>query len=835
MKKGNIVLHLVAVAIVLLISLTVQLNADEEDKTKSTITLDWQEFSKLLKIDSDEIKLSWEEFSRLLEQTGFVFKPEYKMEGGDVVLTREQFSTLIDKLKPPKAIDLAPPGAYIVRKARYEGNVGARSTRFTAYLDLHILKDENAFLKIPLFREDLAIEEVLLDDRPASVITESGWHYLLTTAHGHREVTIRFSVASSLDEGTPGLRFSIPQTPITQVILDIPRANLDIKAENMQALQITEKGSHTVASCYLIPAQEVHISWTKRVAEVAHGPAKVYAEFYTLLSIEAVAIRATTTAKLDILQNKLGVITFAVPQAYQVLEVQGPGNIAWNTREEQGNQLLDVAFEFPVEGTQYLTIKTEKLLDKETTVAEFGGLCVLGVIRESGFIAGEVQSDAEAHVQEFNGLDRIDFQKIPAQLSSMTTRPIQFAFKYARHPYDIVISIVKYKKEEALSGIIDQATGISFISEDGKLVHQVTFTMQNMWNQFLKLELPEHASIWSVYVDGNREKPSRDADGKILIPLPRSRKEGNVLSSFDIELTYSQPASSYGFLGRHSFSFPKPDFIINRMAWQFYVPEHYRYFHFTGNLKPAKGTEDITAIMPESTEITAIPEDAKKAAPASGRDMSEILRGTPGLLSIRVNVPLSGSTMRFTKQFIEKGEKPQITFSYMDRRLINYLIALAILILLGIIAGFRSRFIAPFQRIARTLSKQKVLWKKGFQPKVLALLLIIALALSLFFEVYLDFSIFFWLLVLGFIASLSQLMKSYTEKDMRRPWHPIVVMALLFSLLPLLALGIFRTWEFFTLGLMMALFVFAIILLLVKTIQASMIQPSKAESKEHTE
>jgi hypothetical protein len=828
MKNRNIALYMVAVALVLLVSFTVRLSAEEKDKPRSTITLDWQEFSKLLKLDTDEIRLSWDEFSRLLEHTGFVFQPEYKMEGGDVILTREHFSRLIDALKPPKTVALAPPGDYIIRKARYEGKVGAKGTRFITSMDIHILKkDTGTYLKIPLFREELAIEEVWLDNRPASLITESGWHCLLTTARGHHEVSIKFSVASSLEGSTPGIRFSIPQTPITHLILDIPGMPLDIKVANVQGLQLTERDNHTIASCDLVPTQEVNVNWTRRVAEVTHGPAKVYAELYNLLSIEAAAIRVTTRAHVDILQSKIRSLTFSIPEGYHVLEVQGAGTLAWNTREEQGNQLLDVAFEYPLEGTHSLIIKTEKLIDKETTIAEFSGIAVLDVMRESGFVAGEVQSDAEAHVQEFNGLDRIDYQQIPDLLSTVTTRPLQFAFKYTRHPYKIVVDIVKYKKEEALSGIIDNATGISFISEDGKLVHQVTFTMQNMWNQFLKVALPEHANIWSVYVDGNREKPSRDDDGKILIPLPRSRKEGNVLSTFDVELIYSEPVPGLSLLGRRSFSFPTPDVIMNRMQWRFYMPEDYRYFHFTGNLKPSKETEDITTTMPESAEITAIPEDAKKAAPVSGRDISGILKGTAGLLSIRVNIPLSGNTFLLTKQFIEKGEKPQVTFSYMDRRLIHYGIALAVLIIASIFLKLRGRFLGPLRRLALILPRTGPFWKRCLQPKVLILLLIFALGIAIFREFYLDYPLIFWLLVLGFIASLAQLMKTYTERDMRLLWHPIVVMALLFFMLPLVAFAsIFRTWEFFTLGLVMALLVLAIALLLVKTIRATMLRLS---------
>lgn len=823
--------------LILLTLLFAHLNADGENGSASTITLDWQEFHDLLKLDTDEVRLSWGEFSKLLEQTGFVVQPEYRMEGGDVILAREQFSALIDRLKPPKAADLAPPGDYIMRKARYEGRVGEKSTRFTAHLDLQILKDTETYLKIPLFSEELAIEEVRLDNGPASIITESGYHFLLTTEAGSHEVAITFSVASSLDEGTPGFRFRIPQTPITEVTLDIPRAPLDLEVAHVQELQVRRTGDHTLATCHLVPSQEVNITWVKRVAEERKGPAKVYAEVHNLLSIEAAAIRVTTMAKLDILQNKSSTITFEVPGDYQVIEVQGPGNITWNVRETADRQLLDVAFEYPLEGTHLLTIKTEKLLDRETTVVTFSGIAVLGVVRESGFVAGEVRSDAEAHIQEFTGLDRVDFQRIPELLSSRTNRPIQFAYKYTRHPYDLVVSIVKYEKEEALSGIIDNASGITFISEEGKLVHQVTFTVQNMWNQFLKIELPEYASIWSVYVDGNREKPSRDSDGKILIPLPRSRKEGNELSPFEVELVYSEPLDKFSLLGRHTFSFPAPDFIMNRMEWQFYVPEYYRYFHFTGNLNAVETFPETDENAPETGAMPSTgPTDpvAKKAAPSSRRENIDLLKGAAGLRYIRVTIPLSGNTILFTKQFVERGEQLHVTFSHMDGRLITYLIALAILVFLIILVKFRGKFTAPLQRMVPRCRRYVPFLKRWLHPKVLILLFIIAVGLSLFSELYLDFPVLFWLLMLGFIASLAQVIRAYTMRDMKPPWHPIVVLVLLFLMLPLGALCIFRTWAFLTLGLAIALLGMAFLLLLIRTLQGTM-QAGGEPAKRHRE
>ena len=44
----------------------VQAGNDVEKKRVSSITLDWEEFRSLLRLDADEVKLSWDEFNRLM-------------------------------------------------------------------------------------------------------------------------------------------------------------------------------------------------------------------------------------------------------------------------------------------------------------------------------------------------------------------------------------------------------------------------------------------------------------------------------------------------------------------------------------------------------------------------------------------------------------------------------------------------------------------------------------------------------------------------------------------------------------------------------------------------
>lgn len=807
-------------------STLLQADNDAEKKKSSSITLDWEEFQKILKLDVDEVKLTWDEFSKLLSMTGFRFKPEYKVEGGNIILTREQFKKLIDKMKPPRREEVTPPSDYLIRKGSYIGISGKKSTQFTALLELQIFKKERkAYLKIPLFREELAIEDIRFDEKPASIITENGWHYLNTDEVGKHSVRVKFSVKSSLDKGTPGLNFNIPHTPITYILLDIPKEDIEMTIANAQELQTKESRNHTIVEGYLVPTSEISISWKKKSVKIVHGPAKIYAELFNLLSIEADAIRVTTKVKLNILQNKITSITLVIPPGYQVLDVTGQGKNIWNVREEKGKELLVIPFEYPIEGNQEFIIKSEKLLPEETMVAELSGFEVMEAIRESGFIAGEVKSDAEAHIQEFKNLDRLDFQKIPSELSELSSRPMLFAFKYIRHPYNIVVGITKYERAEALSAIIDYARGTTLFNEDGKLVHQFTFSMQNLWNQFLKLELPKEANVWSVYVDGKREKASKDSDGTILIPLVRSQREGEggSLRSFDVELIYSEPAKKFSIFGKKEQNFPTPDVLINRLEWNLYLPVNYKYIHFAGNLKRGEKVIIIDETLLPETEIEgargkpakpSVPEDKEKdvylgredepvltiykksepiPTPSPPKEKKDAILGEAGLLSVRVNIPVSGKNYFFSKKIIEKSEPLNISVTYVNERVIYWLITLLVLIVLLILFKIRRIFVSPIKALGRFLSKSLSSMKNSLEPRVLPIVILVILILSMLLKMHRYHPLIFIVLTFLFVISLVRLFKNQSKQVLKFLYSPLISSLIILLLLVLTPLALIKT------------------------------------------
>ena len=119
LKNFTGVLLIFAVFFSLFSTLSIFAQAPAAAEESSEVKISWEEFKKLLKMDTDEIKLSWDEFKKLLAQTGQDVKIEYNIQDGMVVLTRGQFKALLEKMKKPDVSPIIPPGDYLITKLEY--------------------------------------------------------------------------------------------------------------------------------------------------------------------------------------------------------------------------------------------------------------------------------------------------------------------------------------------------------------------------------------------------------------------------------------------------------------------------------------------------------------------------------------------------------------------------------------------------------------------------------------------------------------------------------------------------------------------------------------------
>jgi hypothetical protein len=331
--------------------------------------------------------------------------------------------------------------------------------------------------------------------------------------------------------------------------------------------------------------------------EAEKGPAKIYADLWQLLSIEDDAIRVNTKASINVLQNTVTSIALRAADGYQILDVTGQVVGDWKEKEVNGQKVLEISFKTPRQGKFDFMIKAERIFDDETVVADFSGFPLLNSVREKGIVAVEMKGSAEAKVTEAEGLDRASFNELPSQLVSYSAKPLIFAYKYLRHPYRLVLDIAKHKELPVVSTVVDSASGITLFTEDGKLVHRLTYTVRNTWKQFMEVALPKDAELWGAYVGGKSVKPSKNENDRILIPLNRSQSSEGGLAPFDVELIYFQKSNKFGWFGIKESSFAIPDLMMSRVIWSIYLPFGYSFVHFGGTMEKEKIARGISPLL----------------------------------------------------------------------------------------------------------------------------------------------------------------------------------------------------------------------------------------------
>lgn len=75
--------------------------APQEAAETGAVKISWEEFKRLLDLGKDEIVLSWTEFHQIIAQTETKIVPAFELRDEKVVLTRAQFRSLLEKMKPP--------------------------------------------------------------------------------------------------------------------------------------------------------------------------------------------------------------------------------------------------------------------------------------------------------------------------------------------------------------------------------------------------------------------------------------------------------------------------------------------------------------------------------------------------------------------------------------------------------------------------------------------------------------------------------------------------------------------------------------------------------------
>ncbi len=617
---------------------------------KGQVILSWDEFVKITGFDPSKkppgqqvLTIPWTEVQDLL---GIKIKDVGK---ATVDLPWKEFRTLLEwsvKRKEPKP-EVPPPTDYIVASTSYVGQLSADGATFKMTVALEVLR-KKGWKRIAILPSTVAVTKATLEQ--GVYLNSAGGRYeILTEKSGPVKAELEFSVAVRKSGGINQVNFT-PALPAASVVdLTIARENVDVKVAGAQSLTTKSAAGQTKSLAALPTGVPVAVSWERALPKVAAAPTKLYAETRTLVSVAEGVLLCQEAVYFNILHTAVRELKLQVPAGASVLEVTGSNVQDWRVddagalavvlrQETIGSYTLRIAYEKPAEG------------DAEAPVIR-----TVGAEREKGFVGVVALANVEIAPGAVTGATSIDVRQLPSDIMAMTNQPILLGFRYVADKFAIPLTVKKHEEVGVLVTIVDSALFTGMQLNDGRRMTKVVYSVRNNRNQFLRLTMPAGADIWSVSVSGNTVAPAKDEQGKLLIPLVRSKSGARELASFPVAIVYvdapDKPAPEQGKL---HVELPTCSVPAIHVMYNLYLPTEGSYTVGWGG----SGISGVLRVVKQFTSMAAglgaevIKRDTAKQVAQMQKQFDQRVDAAAvrtGATPIRVRLPLKGKLFKLEK------------------------------------------------------------------------------------------------------------------------------------------------------------------------------------------
>lgn len=382
-------------------------------------------------------------------------------------------------------------------------------------------------------------------------------------------------------------------------------------------------------------------------------PARFNAQVDQLISIGEVTLKGQVGIDHDVKSGALRELELLLPADLEVLGVSGPSIRAHTVSPEDGRQRVAIAFTRDMDGQFRIELNYERIMLDGTEETSVPRVDVVGADVVQGRIAIEALAALEVQPAKVEHLSALEIGELPRQLVLNTTNPILLAYRYARTetPFALNLRITRHEEIDVQVAAIDSAHYQTLYTADGLAVTRVTFEVRNARRQFLRLALPPGSEVWSVFVDGEAEKPafasdSPDDSTDVLIRMINST------TAFPVELVYATRGEVMDAFGTLQGRLPRPDMIVTRSNWDVYVPADPRYAEPKTNMDVIAGGI-VAAMRDTSAELL------RGAVTSAAR---HVVTGEP----LHIELPTQGILYRFAKLYANQSPEPaRFTLSYV--------------------------------------------------------------------------------------------------------------------------------------------------------------------------
>lgn len=537
------------------------------------------------------------------------------------------------------------PSEFLYRDLKLSGAIGESQMTLTYTIRVDVLSDTTVL--VPLISgHKLAVKSAQVDG-VSTGIANTGYSAVAVKGKGQHEIVLNVVAGRESSGLTDMYTINLPIN-ITYTLLEI--TTLDKTSLQVTPAISTEvNGNQVTAQIPSTPT--ITLALTRApVYERENIPPKVYADVNTLATADDARLNVQTTISYNVLHAPISEVRIILPEGATVTNVYGPVS-DWKVQSTDGQQQVTATLSGPQMGQFILYINYEKSFTSTSFTTDIPELRTVGTERETGYLGIIAGTNIEVSETATTGLTRIDPTELPSDLWAAAEKPIVLAYKYLTHPWSLSVGATKHEELPVLVATVDTARLTALLAGD-KMLARYQLQVKNNRKQYLEVQLPAGADLWSTFVDGQPVKPSKGADGKVLIPLIKSRG-GTTLESFPVELVFISGSPTW-VVGTRSIQLPSIDLPISNAAATVYLPNKEQPVFLNSNMEedraeayyePPVAFGGVGGVMSRSmaTEEAQVFENVAAQAKVAG------------VLPVQVTIPTVGRAVYLSKQIVAPG------------------------------------------------------------------------------------------------------------------------------------------------------------------------------------
>ena len=495
---------------------------------------------------------------------------------GNVTLTLAEYDRLTDLANKAAKHRETPPVAYTIKHADLKLTVGSENVLGTVTEEGEVFSRNAA--KVPL-TSGLTILNARQQGKTLPLQQEGSVAMAILAGQSEFAVTLDTGLPLAVEAGRASFTLPAPAAGSVRLSLAIPGDHTNVRINPGLITGRASASGQTTIEATLAPGQPATIWWTTREIATPVVPKEVrfLSDVKTLVSVGEADLRIAALADVTIVQGEPTQFTVQIPAGY---EVTGASGATVESADVHTGELV-LTLSSGAQRNQQFLISMERALTDSKVDAPF--LSFKDTQRETGEALVESAGAMELTAKESGGLKRMDLKEISPYLRSLSRYPMQAAFRFHRQPDQtpsLALDWVRFPDSSVLAAVAERAVVTTMVTSEGRSLTEVKLTIKNQAQPFLKLDLPNDASILSAEVAGEKVKPVQGSDGA-RVPLLRAGFRPT--DAYEVSFVFLHSGAPFAKKGGSELALPSMDVPISVLEWEVYLPERYKVKDFKGD------------------------------------------------------------------------------------------------------------------------------------------------------------------------------------------------------------------------------------------------------------